>query len=291
MLSREELSNFAEYVYNGESIDWDYWASLTNITPAQGARLAHHIDPIRHADKYGPGDMPKELQIKISRLEQWLASISPQWTLDKLANALGLDNLPFDMAEAVKKQRIDEANKNSFDTEPLEPLSNEQKQDYYSLAAWSWVDAIYILQGYKPAYQISTELVRSHFPAKVKYFTDSLLLGAIGKEINQAGEKSFIDSPANWQAFWQSIDNKPEPKAEAVDGGKVVLTKNQRRDADFQQWQHEEPSINLDEFDKDTIHEFLKQRDLNLWKTGFKDWWKQQNFYKAMPGRKPNKRR
>jgi len=111
MLSREELSNFAEYVYNGESIDWDYWASLTNITPAQGARLAHHIDPIKYpADRYNKDEeIPKEFQIKISKLEQWLASISPQWTLDKLANALGLDSLPFDMAEAVKKHRIDEA--------------------------------------------------------------------------------------------------------------------------------------------------------------------------------------
>ncbi|MCQ8130147.1 hypothetical protein [Methylomonas rivi] len=102
------------------------------------------------------------------------------------------------------------------DIQPLEPLTDEDKQNYSNRAAWSWVDAIYILQGYKPVYQLSTEQVRSHFPDSVKYFTDSLELGTIGKEITQAGQRIFIDSPANWQAFWQNIHKTPEPKAEAV---------------------------------------------------------------------------
>ncbi|ATG89136.1 hypothetical protein [Methylomonas koyamae] len=91
------------------------------------------------------------------------------------------------------------------DIQPLEPLTDEEKQRYNNCAAWSWVDAIYILQGYKPVFQLSTEQVRSHFLDLVNYFTQSMQLGNIGKEINQSGVKSFIDSPANWQAFWLGI--------------------------------------------------------------------------------------
>ncbi|MDT4290383.1 hypothetical protein RO575_12500 [Methylomonas sp. MO1] len=99
---------------------------------------------------------------------------------------------------------------------PLEPLTDEDKQHYNNRAAWSWVDAIYILQGYKPAYQLSTEQVRSHFPDWVKYFTDSLLLGTVGRETIQAGQRIFIDSPTNWQAFWQNIHKRPEPETEGI---------------------------------------------------------------------------
>ncbi|BBL60077.1 hypothetical protein [Methylomonas koyamae] len=93
---------------------------------------------------------------------------------------------------------------------PLETLTDEDNRVYNNLAAWSWVDAIYILQGYKPVFQLKTEQVRSHFSGLVNYFTQSIQLGVIGKEITQAGEKSFIDSPANWQAFWQGISKQSE---------------------------------------------------------------------------------
>lgn len=115
---------------------------------------------------------------------------------------------------------------------PLEPLTDEEKQHYNKLAAWSWVDAIYILQGYKPVFQLSTEQVRSHFPDWVAFFTQSIQLGSIGKETNQAGERTFIDSPERWQAFWQGI-NKPMPETQAEtvgDAGAGCLDERQ----DFQ---------------------------------------------------------
>lgn len=96
------------------------------------------------------------------------------------------------------------------DIMPLEHLTDEEKQLFNNCAAWSWVDAIYILQGYKPVFQLNTEQVRSHFPNLVNYFTQSIQLGNIGKEINQSGVKSFIDSPANWQAFWLGISKQSE---------------------------------------------------------------------------------
>lgn len=207
--------------WNGEFIEWDYWAGLSNITPNQAARLYWCIDPIKWTDnEYAQGTITDDLQEKILRLTQWLESRGANWCLNELANALGLDNLPYGMAEAVKKQRIDEASKHCFDIQSLEPLTDEEKQRFNNCAAWSWVDAIYILQGYKPVFQLNTEQVHSHFPNLVNYFTQSIQLGNIGKEIIEAGIKTFIDSPANWQAFWQSINNKPEPKAKGGGKGK-----------------------------------------------------------------------
>ena len=104
------------------------------------------------------------------------------------------------------KEIVRDAINDCFDIKHLELLTDEQKQDYNNRAAWSWVDAIYILQGFKPVSQLSTEQVRSHFPDLVSYFTESIQLGKIGKEVNRAGEKSFIDSPANWQTFWQTFN-------------------------------------------------------------------------------------
>lgn len=235
----EEIHSLVvEKGWNGDFIDWNYWAGLSNITPNQASKLYWCIDPIKWPDNdYAQGTITGDLQEKILRLKLWLEDSSNAWSLNDLANALGPDNLPFGMAEAVKKQRIDEVSKHCFDIESLELLTDEIKHDYYSRAAWTWVDAIYILQGYKPVYQLSTEQVRSHFPSLVNDFTQSIQLGVIGKEINQAGEKSFIDSPVNWQAFWQSIHKKPEPKAEVVvdDVRQVTEIGNQRNERELKQ--------------------------------------------------------
>lgn len=108
----------------------------------------------------------------------------------------------------------------------LEELTEEDKQNYYKEAAWDWVKAIYILQGYKPVFQVSTEQVRSHFPSQVAYVSQSIQLGNIGKEINQAGEKNFIDSPEKWLTFWQKV-YLPKQEAQPFNNDSVV-TNNQK---------------------------------------------------------------
>ncbi|MDP1664577.1 MAG: hypothetical protein Q8L79_05555 [Methylobacter sp.] len=109
----------------------------------------------------------------------------------------------------------------SGDIQALEPLTAEQRQAYNKLAAWTWVDAIYILQGFKPCPQISTEQVRSHFPNDVEFFTKSIWLGNIGKKIIEAGQRTFIGSPARWEDFWQD-KLKAEQQAEAVGNAGAV---------------------------------------------------------------------
>ncbi|MDP1667085.1 MAG: hypothetical protein Q8L79_18425 [Methylobacter sp.] len=112
--------------------------------------------------------------------------------------------------------------------QPLEPLTDEQRQDYNKLAAWTWVDAIYILQGFKPCPQISTEQVRSHFINEYMFFTESIELRTIGKIRLRAGEKTFIDSPANWETFWQGI-NKPTKEQQTETVGSHAITEPKQK--------------------------------------------------------------
>ncbi|WP_446807942.1 hypothetical protein ACH50O_11545 [Methylomonas sp. 2BW1-5-20] len=200
-----------EILINGDAIDWAYWSDRTSITSEEAAKITYFIEAKAEGSR-NRKTPSEELLLKVKDKAAWLDDRCKQWSLKSLVEELGND-APVRMREAVTKQRIDEASKHCFDIQPLEPLTNEVKQDYHRRAAWSWVDAIYILQGYKPVFQLSTEQVRSHFPNEVNYFTQSMQLGHIGKEINQAGERTFIDSPANWQAFWQKAkhDNLQAP--------------------------------------------------------------------------------
>lgn len=139
---------------------------------------------------------------KLARLNGWFL---PKPVNDWLDNRLNQQNVIW-----------------SGEIEPLEPLTEEQKQTYNSRTAWTWVDAIYILQGYKPVYQLSTEQVRSHFPQQVHDFTDSIDLGSVGKLRERAGERTHIDSPANWQAYWQGI-NKQSENVSNLGAGSLII--------------------------------------------------------------------
>ncbi len=216
--THEETCLALELVNNGDFIDWDYWAKLSNITPEQAAKLYWAIDPIKCSDNhYALGDCPEDLLEKIKRIEQWLKNRFSSLSLSNLIDAVGKDKAPTGMIEAVERQRIDEAKKHSFDILQLEQLTEDERSNYNKRAAWSWVEAIYILQGYKPVFQLNTEQVRSHFPEQVAFFAQSIQLGNVGKELIKAGQRTFIESPTNWKAFWQTINHiEQESQADAV---------------------------------------------------------------------------
>lgn len=116
----------------------------------------------------------------------------------------------------------------------LEKLSENEKLEYSKLAAWAWVDAVYILQGYKPIFQLYDERVNKDFPEIAVYFLQSIDLGNIGKEKVKDGLRIFIDSPANWQKFWH--DYKEPSSVEFVDGITKVLLQKQAGVANFEYW-------------------------------------------------------
>ncbi len=107
----QELSAFKELVHNGESpVNWQHWAILKDITPEQAAKLANYIDPNEHKGKqFAQGDYSndsivnrpfKELNKRLTELEQRLRNVKSFWTLSELVEALG-DDAPLGMVEAV----------------------------------------------------------------------------------------------------------------------------------------------------------------------------------------------
>lgn len=97
MMTESELSDFKEFVHNNfEFIDWNYWASLPNITSREAAKLAYSIDPDNNT-------IPQDLIKDVSRFERWLERIKPEWSLQEIANALG-ENAPIGMIEVVQTQ-------------------------------------------------------------------------------------------------------------------------------------------------------------------------------------------
>jgi hypothetical protein len=64
-----------------------------------------------------------------------------------------------------------------------------------------------------------------------------------------------------------------------------IISKYQERNNDFMAWlESENPP--LYKMTKSQIHDRLIARNGQLWRSGFKDWWEQQDIYKASRGRK-----
>ena len=100
------LATFSERVLNGEPIKWADWAELKNITPAQAAKLANRIDPIGWPEnKCELGEIPKDIQILIRRIEQQLSDKKQNFTLKELHDFLG-DEAPVGLIEQVSSKNI-----------------------------------------------------------------------------------------------------------------------------------------------------------------------------------------
>jgi len=89
-MNREEC-DMAEVVHNGGPIDWAYWGGLSNITPAQAARLVFHIDPFNKepGEKWMERTVPDDLLEKIDRTEQLLRNCRAEWNLNDLVIFFG----------------------------------------------------------------------------------------------------------------------------------------------------------------------------------------------------------
>ena len=100
------LATFSERVLNGEPIKWADWAELKNITPAQAAKLANRIDPIDWPNNQCKlGEIPKDIQILIRRIEQQLSDKKQNFTLKELHDFLG-DEAPVGLIEQVSSKNI-----------------------------------------------------------------------------------------------------------------------------------------------------------------------------------------
>ncbi len=75
------------------------------------------------------------------------------------------------------------------------------------------------------------------------------------------------------------------PTVQQDDAPKEKTSKYQERNNDFMAWLESETPP-LEKMTKKQIHTRLIERNSQLWTSGFKDWWEQQNIYKASRGRK-----
>jgi hypothetical protein len=109
MSSREEAVEeglIGEILYNGDPIDWSYWADRTDISPRQAAILAHGIDPILWPDgSFRTGKWPENLRIRIQRLYEWLKDRADSYTFLSLHLALGEDYAPEGMNQIAESMR------------------------------------------------------------------------------------------------------------------------------------------------------------------------------------------
>jgi hypothetical protein len=163
---------------------------------------------------------------------------------------------------------------------PLELLTNEDKARYFERAKWSWVQAIYILQGYKPPeiFEFENENAKYHFPNETIVFGESRNYLSAGCKVTNAGITTYYDSPKNWQVFWRvhypqsfvQIDAPPtdiEPTETTTVPPvqqDVKPSTYQLRNDDFKTWVETEKPV-LDKMTKPQIHEHLKVRNLQLW--------------------------
>jgi hypothetical protein len=88
---------YSSDAYLGNLISWDNWSKLENITPEQASYLLFAIDPYRK-DSANIADYYED----IGMLTQYLANKSTSWSLVKLIDEFGADNLNTRMVESVQ---------------------------------------------------------------------------------------------------------------------------------------------------------------------------------------------
>lgn len=90
-----------ELIYNGDFVDWKYWAKRSDISCAHAAKLCFVIDPIKWKRwAFAQGEIPEHLREKIEKLAAYLAERSKTWSLASLASEHG-DAAPLGMRNAA----------------------------------------------------------------------------------------------------------------------------------------------------------------------------------------------
>lgn len=94
--------DYAEIIRNGRPIEWRYWAGQTQITPEQGAKLVHCIDPIEwEGQDFAQGPLPNDLRIRIAKLENVLKHQTKPLNLQGLVKILGSQFAPYNLEMAA----------------------------------------------------------------------------------------------------------------------------------------------------------------------------------------------
>lgn len=200
-------------VWNSESLDWAYWANLQSISAKDACWLVCGIDPnICNNDSieskyYLPDEKRIEIRNAITQIESDIRAgkekeYNSPWDWVCWAEGKGIlvptkfHALAFD----AKKKSI-----HVHKAQPLEKISEESLAWYLKQDSWAYYEAIFLIHGFKPCGDIEGfDEVRTHFPNDYLMLERSIAIGSIGKEVIQAGQKDFIDTPERWLEWGKS---------------------------------------------------------------------------------------
>lgn len=202
-----------KFVWNSESIDWAYWANLQLISAKDACWLVCGVDPNicnnpSIESKYYLSDEKKIEIIKaITQVESDIRAkkekeYNSPWGWVCWAEGKGMP-VPkqfhaLALKAAVKGIRVHTA-------QPLEKVSEESLAWYMKQDSWAYYEAIFLIHGNKPPGPLEGfDEVRTHFPNDYAMLERSIPIGSIGKEVIQAGQKDFIDTPERWMEWGKS---------------------------------------------------------------------------------------
>ncbi|MCH8999610.1 MAG: hypothetical protein IID48_15295 [Proteobacteria bacterium] len=92
--------------------------------------------------------------------------------------------------------------------EPLAPLSDDDITYRTTMPHWTMTEALFILSGHNPPGYESTRHMQDHFWNTYDQAVRAIEMGEICREIKRVGKRVFIDSPANWFAWADSLGPK-----------------------------------------------------------------------------------
>jgi hypothetical protein len=86
-----------------------------------------------------------------------------------------------------------------YSAQPLNPLSEDALIRWTVLDHWSMHEAVFLLHGFDRSDLASaSDELHCHFRKEKIQVTRAIQIGSIGKEIMQAGQRVYIDTPRNW---------------------------------------------------------------------------------------------
>ena len=89
--------------------------------------------------------------------------------------------------------------------EPLVPISDDDVAYRAKLPHWTLTEALFLLSGHRsPGYE-STRHIQDHFWSAYDQAVRAIELGELCRKIERAGMHCFIDRPARWLAWADSI--------------------------------------------------------------------------------------
>ena len=95
-----------------------------------------------------------------------------------------------------------------YDVEPLVPIGDDEIVYRTKMPHWTMTEALFFLSGHKPPGYESARHMQDHFWNTYDQAVRAIEMGEICRKIERAGKRVFIDSPANWLAWADSLGPK-----------------------------------------------------------------------------------